>query len=154
MTGKHDQLGRGGSIVVGLNGSPGAAGALRWAVEEARIRASPLRIVHTWVRGSRDYVAGEDLVQALELEALGRATGWVTAALGTMHVPGQLDIVEGAPGTVLVDRSRRAALLVVGAQAHQGLGRLMAGSISHYCLTHAACPIVAVPAPNPRRGRD
>jgi nucleotide-binding universal stress UspA family protein len=36
--------------------------------------------------------------------------------------------------------------LVVGTRDHVGLGRLFAGSISHYCLSHASCPVVAVPA--------
>ena len=90
-------------------------------------------------------------MQAVELQALERATGWILAALGTAHIPGDVDVVEGPVATVLVERSREAVLLVVGAQAHQGLGRLVAGSISHRCLAHAACPVVAVPAPSPRR---
>jgi hypothetical protein len=81
-----------------------------------------------------------------------RATGWVMAALGTIQVPGHVDIVEGPAAAVLVERSRRAALLVVGAQAHQRPGRLVVGSISHYCLSHAACPVVAVPSPAPDGG--
>jgi hypothetical protein len=38
---------------------------------------------------------------------------------------------------------------VVGTREHVGLGRLLVGSISHYCLTHATCPVVAVPAKRP-----
>ena len=50
------------------------------------------------------------------------------------------------PGPFLVRQSRDAQLLVVGTREHAGLGRLLVGSISHYCLSRAVCPVVAVPA--------
>ena len=34
---------------------------------------------------------------------------------------------------------------MIGTQEHTGLGRLLVGSVSHYCLAHACCPLVAVP---------
>jgi nucleotide-binding universal stress UspA family protein len=52
----------------------------------------------------------------------------------------------GKSGQVLVDASRHSRLLVVGTGEHVGLGRIMLGSTSHYCLGHASCPVVAVPA--------
>ena len=42
--------------------------------------------------------------------------------------------------------SVETALLVVGTKVHVGISRIVAGSISHYCLSHAQCPVVAVPA--------
>jgi nucleotide-binding universal stress UspA family protein len=36
-------------IVVGIDDSPAATAALRWALEEARLRRATLEIVHTWV---------------------------------------------------------------------------------------------------------
>lgn len=133
-------------IVVGLNSSPGAAGALRWAVEEARLRRSPLRIVHTWdVAAVEALTARPGLREATETEAAELALGWAEAALGTSDLPGTLEIVHGEPARVLVETSRDAALLVLGTQEHVGLRRLVAGSVSHYCLAHAECPVVAVP---------
>ena len=35
---------------------------------------------------------------------------------------------------------------MVGTGEHVGLGRIRLGSTSHYCLGHASCPVVAVPA--------
>ena len=49
---------------------------------------------------------------------------------------------------MLVDVSIYSRLLVVGTGEHVGLGRIMLGSTSHYCLGHAPCPVVAVPAPD------
>ena len=31
-------------------------------------------------------------------------------------------------------------------KGHVGIGRIVSGSVSHYCLSHAQCPVVAVPA--------
>ena len=56
-----------------------------------------------------------------------------------------LEFVHGYAGELLVLLSKNAELLVVGTREHIGLGRLLAGSVSHYCLRHAACPVVAVP---------
>jgi hypothetical protein len=58
-----------------------------------------------------------------------------------------LEFVSGYAGEVLVRLSKDAQLLVVGTREHVGLGRVLAGSVSHYCLSHAVCPVVAVPAP-------
>jgi nucleotide-binding universal stress UspA family protein len=37
-----------GTIVVGVDHSPGAREALRFAVTEARLRGARLRAIHTW----------------------------------------------------------------------------------------------------------
>ena len=60
-----------------------------------------------------------------------------------------MQFAHGEVGSVLVHQAEHAALLVVGTREHVGLGRLLTGSVSHYCLSHAVCPIVAVPAPSP-----
>jgi len=54
---------------------------------------------------------------------------------------------RGDAGPVLVRQSEHARALVIGTPYQVGLGRLVAGSVAHYCLSHAQCPIVAVPAP-------
>ena len=58
-----------------------------------------------------------------------------------------LTCFAGDPGPVLRRQAKDADLLVVGTGEHVGLGRLLVGSVSHRCLTHAMCPVVAVPAP-------
>jgi nucleotide-binding universal stress UspA family protein len=137
----------GKEIVVGLNGSGGAALALRWAAEEARLRSVHLRIVHAWQIRASEVAAGAEFATMSQTAAVEQATRWITAALGVTGAPGELDIVEGPAGPVLVARSHQTALLVVGTQEHSGLRRVVAGSISHHCLSHAACPVVAVPGP-------
>ena len=50
------------------------------------------------------------------------------------------------PGRVLVEVARDSRLLTLGARKHTGVGRLLAGSASHYCLSHSTVPVAAVPA--------
>jgi len=57
-----------------------------------------------------------------------------------------LEFVLDDPGPALVSRSAEATLLVVGTHQHVGLTRLVSGSVSRYCLSHAQCPTVIVPA--------
>jgi len=58
-----------------------------------------------------------------------------------------LTFAEGDAGEVLVRlaEDNEFELLVVGTQEHVGFRRAVLGSVSHYCLSHARCPVVAVP---------
>jgi nucleotide-binding universal stress UspA family protein len=135
-------------IVVGVDGDPTAAAALRWAAEQCRLTGRALRVVHAWQMTELEAASvSTELWEAAGAHTRARATGWVLAALGAAQdVRMTLDIVEGPPGSVLVERARAAALLVVGAREHTGLRRVVHGSVSHYCLAHSVVPVVAVPA--------
>jgi nucleotide-binding universal stress UspA family protein len=57
-------------------------------------------------------------------------------------------IVRGPPGPALVWMADRSDdLLVVGCGGWSRLGRVVHGAVSRYCLAHARCPVLAVPAP-------
>lgn len=153
-------------IVVGIDGSPAAAGALRWAAEQSRMTGLQLRVLHAYQISAVEAAAvsaGAGAVwEAQEADARARATRWVRHALGedATSVRWSLDVVKGTPGPVLVAESRQARLLVLGTQAHTGIQRAVHGSVSHYCLTHADPPVVAfptqraVPAPAPHLGAE
>jgi hypothetical protein len=61
---------------------------------------------------------------------------------------------QGHAGRIMVGESRDAKLLVLGARGHRGLERLLVGSVGHYCLSHAFCPVVWVPAPELDQDED
>jgi nucleotide-binding universal stress UspA family protein len=137
-------------IVVGLDDGPAAAAALRWAAEQAKVTGRPLRVVHAWQLSSFEQAAGSTQYAETALaNARARATRWVMDALGAdaSEIHWSLDIVEGGPGPALVERSRDAHLLALGTHEHTGLRRTILGSVSHYCLSHAVTPVVAVPRP-------
>jgi nucleotide-binding universal stress UspA family protein len=136
-------------IVVGVDPSPGAKAALRFALEEARLRRVTLRAVHAW-QFTYVGIEGSLPVPNDELHAFRAAA---EAALGAalreaIPDPGDVDIecsvVEGAPAAVLVEASRAADLLVVGSRGHGGFAQLLLGSVSQQCAHHAQCPVVIV----------
>jgi len=144
-------------VVVGIDDSPSAAAALLWAAEHAKAHGLPLRVVHAWqlsAAASAAFAAGAaDYLEAAGADARARATRVVLDVLGggAAEIRWTLDIAEGGAGPVLVDRSRDALVLVVGTREHTGLRRAVSGSVSHYCLSHAEVPVVAVPVPDEDR---
>ena len=139
-------------VVVGVDHSAGARDALRFALEEARLRKATLRVVHAWqfgyigvtgMEGRLPAVGGElrDWRDAAEAE-LEETLGDAIADVGDVKL--ERRVVEGAPGAVLVEESREADLLVVGSRGHGGFAQLLLGSVSQQCAHHALCPVLIV----------
>jgi nucleotide-binding universal stress UspA family protein len=139
-------------IVVGVDHSEGAKAALRFALEEAKLRQATLRVVHAWqyayigatgFEGSYPAVGGDikELRDAAErdLDATLRES---IPETGTVEI--ERRVVEGRPAAALVDESRGADLLVVGSRGHGGFVGLLLGSVSQQVAHHAACPVVIV----------
>jgi nucleotide-binding universal stress UspA family protein len=139
-------------IVVGVDHSEGAKAALRFAVEEARLRGATLRVVHAWQFG---YIGATGLEGALpvmggELEDFRRAAE-ATLEETLRDVGAETDgvaierrVEQGPAAGVLVEESRGADLLVVGSRGHGGFAQLLLGSVSQQCAQHAFCPVVIV----------
>jgi nucleotide-binding universal stress UspA family protein len=142
-------------IVVGIDDSAASAAALRWAAAHSRSTGLPLRLVHTWKLSASATAAlasgAGEYVEAAAADARARATRWVLDTLGgdAAQVHWVLEVHEASPGPLLVARSHGAHLLVIGTHEHTGIRRAVSGSVSHYVLSHAAVPVVAVPAPAP-----
>ena len=140
-------------VVVGIDESPASAAALRWAADHSRATGLPLRLVRTWqisATASAAVTSGAgQYLEAAAADARARATRWVLDTLGgdAAQVRWTLEVHEGGAGPVLVAVSRGARLVVVGTHEHTGLRRAVSGSVSHYVLSHADGPVVAVPAP-------
>ena len=149
-----DSKSNSGLIVVGVDSSEGAKAALRFALEEAKLRQATLRVVHTWQFGyiGVSGIEGFSPVVGADLGDLRRTAEVALDAVMHEAVPETSDVMierrvsEGAPATVLVDESRRADLLVVGSRGHGGFAGLLLGSVSQQCAHHAACPVVIVHA--------
>jgi nucleotide-binding universal stress UspA family protein len=140
-----------GTIVVGVDGSSGSRQALRFAVEEARLRGARLRAVTAWhippVVYSGGYVPPLD---RREFEESATAVGEKALAEVATDAGG-LDVerlaAEGQAAQVLLDEAESAELLVVGSRGHGGFTGLLLGSVSQQCAHHARCPVVIVNAP-------
>ena len=136
-------------IVVGVDGSEESKEALRWAIEEARLRQATLRAVRAW-RHPAIYVHGylpPDLLdRGLEQDRMKHALDAVVAEVAGESPPVPLEriIVEGPTAQVLVDAADEADLLVVGSRGHGGFTGLLLGSVSQQCVHHARCAVVIV----------
>jgi nucleotide-binding universal stress UspA family protein len=146
-----------GVIVVGVDGSEGAKAALRFALEETRLREDTLRAVHAWhVDLSVPGIEAAYQPPATALEEHRRfAEAALEAALSEVGVDAggveiERRVVEGRPAAALVEESRGADLLVVGSRGHGGFAGLLLGSVSQQVVHHADCPVVVV---RPKRGR-
>lgn len=136
-------------IVIGIDGGPAAAAALRWAAHWSRVTGLDVQVVHAWqLEDRRTGPAGAVLRQAAGADARARATQWVIDALAVSDpsLHWTLGIVEEAPGPALVALSRTALLLVVGTGDHAGLHGLVLGSVSQYAIARAAPPVVVIKA--------
>ena len=136
-------------IVVGIDDSQASIAAMKWAAAEAELRGAELHLVNVWQLDPSLAAAGVVLPWAdFEEDALNQATEIVEEHIGLTDANGKertIVIVQGTPGPVMIELSRDADMLVVGTQVHTGLRRVLHGSVSHYCLTHAECVVVAVP---------
>lgn len=142
-------------IVVGVDGSEHGAAALRWAVDEARVRGANVVAVHAWVfvpptavaEPGMIPVAATDLMDDLTLERQAAERALDEALEATLgDAAGEVDrkLVEGAPGDVLVDASTGAELVVVGSRGRGGIRGALLGSVSQHVAQHAHCPVVIV----------
>lgn len=149
-------------IVVGIDGSEQSKSALRWAMEEARLRDAEVRVVHSWAAYPALY-AGTPTTAADWDELRSGAERFVEEFVAET-VPDRhgVDITTVAPQTAetaartLVDLAEGADLLVVGSRGLGGFKGLLLGSVSQQCVQRAHCPVVIVrgsPATNHRTPR-
>jgi nucleotide-binding universal stress UspA family protein len=139
------------AVVVGVDGSPGAAAALEWAADEAHHRGCELVIVHAIEYPDRHTVATEttDVVERELGQHADRVLSW-SLKVARERQPAlitRIRRVPAAPVHSLVECSASAQLLVLGRQGvHRGFDSAL-GGISHHVAAYAWCPVVVVPCP-------
>jgi nucleotide-binding universal stress UspA family protein len=135
-------------IVVGVDGSETSRRALRWAVEEARLRGAALEVVLAW---HMPYIAGYPYAgvgfDPNTFEQDGRKSlDEVVDAVDTTGVA-KVDriLTVGDAASALLSAATGADLLVVGSRGLGGFAGLLLGSVSHHVTHHATCPVVIIP---------
>ena len=136
---------RAGRIVVGVDGSPSSAAALRWAAKQARLTGAEIHAIMTWelptayswapVVQKPDYA---DECEAFLAQTVKDALGDVAA-----HQV-RWEALPGHPAWRLIEAADGADLLVVGSRGHGGFAGLLLGSVSQHVVAHAPCPVVVV----------
>ena len=134
-------------IVVGIDASKDSHRALRWAVEEARLRGADLEVVHAYP--TPDLTALPMVVTLPSDEELRvAATSILDEVLDEVGGTEDLKVIKtvqaGGAASVLTQAAEGADLLVVGARGLGGFRGLLMGSVSQQSVTHSPCPVVVV----------
>lgn len=137
-------------VVVAVDGSERSAGAVRYAVHEARVRGRAVRLVHVvptplpegglWPAAGRDV---EDLRTSGE-RILERAVA--EARTGASDVRFESLLGRGTRVTELSAAAAAGDLMVIGRETRRGAERLVAGTTTAGVVARAAVPVVVVPA--------
>ena len=134
------------SVVVAVDGKPGSAGALRYAVDQAVRGDESLHLVHVWP----GYLP-QDLVPVVawaELQAEGRAVLDQSTAFARDIAPGleiTTELVVGPRVAGVLAAARGGRLLVVGRSPHHRVEAPRGGTPAALA-TRAECPVVVVPS--------
>lgn len=136
-------------MVVGVDGSAGAAAALAWAAAHTD-RFGPLQPVASWqypwwsltplAPGAAALPPPSADFHADSLDVVNR----MLEAVGPSDHREPLT-AHGPAGQVLVAAAEGATLLVVGTRGHGAVAAGMLGSVSLYCVNHAQVPVAVIP---------
>lgn len=146
-----------GGVVVGVDGAASEP-AVQFAMEHSARHGLPVTAIHAWwidpVGGLDGFVPTPQLREAWLREE--RDSVDELLAPYRQKYP-EVDIsalvVRGLAVEVLLERSERADLVVVGSRGRGGFASLLLGSVSHRVLQRAHCP-VAVVHPDPAHTAD
>ncbi|MFF4653780.1 universal stress protein [Streptomyces sp. NPDC001380] len=138
-----------GPVLLGVDGSPASAPAVDFAFAEAELRGVPLVALHAWTGpvsgGPGDMLPlafDADLVAAEEERLMAEALAGARADRPGVAVEERLLRTRTRPA--LIEASREAQLLVVGARGRGGFTGLLLGAVSQAVLHHAECPVAVV----------
>ncbi len=146
-----------GQIVVGVDGSDGAARALRWAVQESVYRDLPVVGAMTWGYLDQHHVGGSTEFEPGYTEAAAAETldSYIVGAVGDDAAASvERLVINDLTARGLLDATKDADLLVLGARGLGGFRGLLLGSVSQACLHHATCPVAIVHPADSTRASD
>ena len=139
-------------LVVGVDGSAASYAAVGWTAQEATIRGLPVRLVHVVAPTSmssteapNDTITHEQEVKARHV--IDQARRIVDGVQGEARLKVRVEIRYAGVLATLVDASRDAHMIVVGARRFDEFGWHMLGSVSAGLLHHAHCPVTIVRDP-------
>ncbi|WP_424527939.1 universal stress protein [Sphaerisporangium viridialbum] len=139
-----------GHVLVGVDGSPAALAAVRWAADDAVRRDRGLRVVHVTEPWMFDQSLGTPPGFQESLSDQSRGVLAEAAKAARERVPGLAVETASLTGRVraeLLNEARDAVELVVGTRGLGGFMGLVLGSVSMGVAGHAECPVVVAGHP-------
>ncbi|KKC05341.1 hypothetical protein AWC17_23765 [Mycobacterium nebraskense] len=151
-------------ILVGVDGSPSSAAAVRWAAREATTRDVPLTLIHGLARpvtSSPILVTHPEHLHAEASEQLHHGARQLLAraakiaedhAIGGNSPQINTEVVVSSPAAALIELSKFTEMVVVGHRGQNAWRRALLGSVSTALVHHAHCPVAVIPeGPTSRR---
>lgn len=146
--------GPGGRVVVGVDGSPHADAALRFALDEAARRDSRLLAVTAYTLPVGPLWLENPLFYG-DVTRVAREEGAATVKESLLRVETpehdrvvvDTAVLEGSPAQVILEAGRGAALTVVGSRGRSEIRGMLLGSVSQTVLHRADHPVAVVHAP-------
>lgn len=145
-----------GPVLLGVDGSPAGAEAVRFAFDEASRRRARLLALHAWTTWNTPlppppspalpYANEPGALAAAEERLLAETTAGLCERYADVRV--ERRAVNGTAREALIGASRTAQLTVVGSRGRGGFAGLLLGSVSQALLHHAHGPVAVV------RGQD
>jgi nucleotide-binding universal stress UspA family protein len=133
-----------GPVVVGVDGWPSCAAAVRFAFTEAARHGTGLTAVRTWRA-----LATADPIAVHEEERVALIRQLAEPAEDFPQVPVEHVVVRGRPGRTLLDYGKHARMIVVGTRGRTGFAGLLLGSTSQAVVQHGTCPVAVVRCEDP-----
>ncbi|MGP4046129.1 universal stress protein [Streptomyces sp. 2A115] len=134
-------------VIATVDGSDDSMRALEWALDAARRRGAPLRVVH--VREYAPWARPEILTAGQPEQEPDRVLDQVRGRLeGRADQPvTEYVALDGRPPAVLPGLGSDAQLMVFGSRGRGGFASLLLGSNGLAAAREAECPVVVVPRP-------
>jgi nucleotide-binding universal stress UspA family protein len=139
------------SVVVCVDGSDAAIGAVRWAIPEAVVRDVPLRIVHVIpeeVGTDNEPRCNDQLrLDTQYAESSLREAGATAASAADDAVKVETEILWGSVESALIEESGRASLICLGSVGIGPVARSLLGSTAATVAENAHCPVAIIREP-------
>ncbi|MEU9338347.1 universal stress protein [Streptomyces sp. NPDC048290] len=134
-------------VIAAVDGSEDSVRALDWAVDTARTREAPLKVVHVrqyaaWTQPGSPVVLPPGPAEDDILDAARAHLATLPDAPDTEYVG-----LDGAVGVILPELGDTAQLIVLGSRGRGGFASLLLGSNGIAVSRDAPCPVVVVPRP-------
>lgn len=142
-----ENSGRAKLIVVGVDGSPASAAALRWALAQAVCEGAEVEAITTRERAPAFAPAVVPHGEITHRHPVGDLHDLVWDASSRLEKAPEVTevVLVGDPAEELTRASHHAALLVLGAHGHGKAAGVLLGSVVAECLRRSACPVVVIP---------
>ena len=132
-------------VVVGVDGLPGSAGAVRYAVAAARRSGAALRLLHV-VPGVLSLGPAAPMVDLKQIGAELLADAERTARELAPDLEVQTVLTCGERTSGMRKAAEGAQLLVIGRESRRGVERLITGTATANVAAHAPCEVAVVPS--------